>query len=495
MIANFPNVIYILAFDRVRVETALAEQDIPGRDYVEKILQVAVDIPAVPAHVLDKEIFSAIDKAISAVDQKGRFEENAWPDVFVEVIRPLVRNMRDVRRYAATIHGTVRDLNGQIALVDVLALEAIRIFLPDVFREMHSAVDGLTTTTDAFGSRGDLQHLKEQIDRLIRAAEAHSGVVRALIERVFPAARRHIGGSHYTDDWKHRWLRERRVAHTDILHLYLERVVGEGLRVFRDAEQAWARMADREAFDDYLRSLDVDRLRDVVASLETYEEDFGPEHVVAGAIVLLNLLPELPERPSGMFDLGTGFVVGRVVYRLVRSLKNPDAIEAAVKEILPQVVTLSSKLHLIEAVGYRDGVGHKLVSEAAASGFEEEWRSQVRAATPDFLAIEKEPLRVLFLAKRQADPAEPPIEIPDFPQMTVALLKSARTEVRSQAVGSRAVHRSARLRWDTLIAVYGDEGVLRERIEKAKATLGDSELLHLGDKYIGGWRPKEFEED
>ena len=47
--ANFPNIIYLLAFDRYRVEQALGEQGIPGRDYLEKILQIAIDLPAVPA--------------------------------------------------------------------------------------------------------------------------------------------------------------------------------------------------------------------------------------------------------------------------------------------------------------------------------------------------------------------------------------------------------------------------------------------------------------
>lgn len=55
--ANFPQVIYLLAFDRIRVEQALGEQGIPGRDYLEKILQIGVDLPAVPADVLNSQIF------------------------------------------------------------------------------------------------------------------------------------------------------------------------------------------------------------------------------------------------------------------------------------------------------------------------------------------------------------------------------------------------------------------------------------------------------
>ena len=68
------------------------------------------------------------------------------------------------------------------------------------------------------------------------------------------------------------------------------------------------------------------------------------------AIVLLNLLPDMPERPTARFAFGTEMVVTRVTYRLVRSLKDPAAIEDVVRQILPQLTTLSSKLSLINWV-------------------------------------------------------------------------------------------------------------------------------------------------
>ena len=495
--ANFPNVIYLLAFDRLRVEEALGEQGIPGRDYLEKILQIGIDLPAVPADVLNSQIFKSIDATLAKIEDPGRFDQNAWPDVFMEIIRPLIRNMRDVRRYAAAIHGTVRDLGGQVALGDVLALEAIRIFLPDVFRSMHGAVDGLTSTSDGYGGHGDPPHLKQQIDGLIKAAGERGEVVRHLIRRLFPGGQRHVGGSHYGGDWKNRWLRERRVAHEEVLRLYLERVMGERLQAFADAEKAWARMTDRDALESYLRSLEIERLQDVISSLEAYEDQFGHEHVVPATVVLLNLLPALPERQRGMFDLDTRLVVGRVVYRLVRALKDPQAVESAVREILPQVPSLSSKLELITDVGYREGAGHKLVSEDSAKTLEKEWRAVVRAANADSLSSEKELLRTLILTKRDADPNEPALAIPESPSVTHALLRSARSEVRSQSMGSRAVRRSPRLAWDALLELYGDETILRQRIEALKASQPDQigDLLELAEKYLGGWRPKDFGDD
>lgn len=493
--ANFPNVIYLVAFDRARVENALAEEGIPGRDYLEKILQVAIDLPAVPAHVLNKQIFAALDEALRLVDEPGTLDESVWPDVFMEIVRPLVRNMRDVRRYAAAVHGTARDLGARVALADLLALEAVRVFLPDVFGLMHDAMDGLTTTSGVtFGGYGERPELKAQVDALITAAGAeHEHVVRALVQRVFPAALRHVGGSSYGSDIKARWLRERRVAHEELLRLYLERVAGEGLQAFTDAERAWAVMADAAAFETYLRSLDVDRLQDVIASLEAYEDEYAPEHVVPGTVVLLNLMPELPERQRGMFDLDTRFVVSRVTFRLLRSLQDESAIEDATRVILPQLTTLSAKHEVISDIGHRENAGHKLVSEAVAADFEKEWRAEVQAAATEALVGEPELLRVLLIAKREADSGEPMLDIPTSPEMTLALLRSAFSEVRSQAMGSRAVHRSARLHWDVLVELCEGEDSLRQRIDELKAThpQGSDELLDLADKYLGGWRPKD----
>jgi hypothetical protein len=188
--------------------------------------------------------------------------------------------------------------------------------------------------------------------------------------------------------------------------------------------------------------------------------------------------------------------VGRVTYRLLRSLKDPAAVEAAVRQILPELTTLSSKFELILQIGYRENAGHKLVSENAAVEFERSWRAEVRASPVQRLLNEWDLARILFLAKREADPSEGPFNINPSPEFTLALLRAARSEVTSQSLGSRAVRRSPQLAWDALTELYGGEATLRERIESLKATRprGENDLLELADKYLGGWRPNTFGE-
>lgn len=404
--------------------------------------------------------------------------------------------MRDVRRYAAAISGTVRSLNGQIALADVLALEAIRVFLPDVFERLPSAVAALTTSNHGYGENQEQIRLKQEIDELLTASGNKVSVMRALIQRLFMAAQRHIGGTHYGGDWNRRWLRERRVAHSDILRLYLERIAGQGLIAFNHAERAWELMPVSQSFDEYLRGVNSEQVVDVIASLETYENEVNPERVAPGVTTLLNLIPSLPEQQRGMFSLGTAMIVSRVVYRLIRSQNSEAFVETTVRAVLPQLNTFFAKLTLIEMVGHREGVGHKLLPAAVAAELQQAWRVSLMSADADVLASEPELLRSLLVLSQGATTEEPPFLVPPDPRITHSMLLSGYSEALSQSMGNRAISRSPRLAWKVLTDLYGNEDVLRTRIEELKISdqTISPDLLQLAEKYLSGWRPKEFDE-
>ena len=209
--ASFPNLIYIVSCDRLRVEQALGEQapGLSGRDYLEKIIQWSYNLPEVPSHLLAQQLYKAIEHALADIENPGSFDEEVWADVRAEIVGPLIRNLRDVRRYAIAIRETVGGLDGQVALADVLALEAIRLFVPDVFRFLPGAIDGLTGMTQSVNRRLDRMRLqflenplleldewlKEQVDELFEAvkkdrepdaARTANGVTVATVDILFP---------------------------------------------------------------------------------------------------------------------------------------------------------------------------------------------------------------------------------------------------------------------------------------------------------------------
>jgi hypothetical protein len=121
---------------------------------------------------------------------------------------------------------------------------------------------------------------------------------------------------------------------------------------------------------------------------------------------------------------------------------------------------------------------------------EERWRADVRAANVSDLLKETDLLRVLYLAKKQASPDEPPLLIAAAPELTLALLRNARSDATIQAMDSRAIRRSPRLTWDVLIEVCGSEEALRTRLDHVRTAVpGDDDLFQLADRYSKGWRP------
>ena len=218
-------------------------------------------------------------------------------------------------------------------------------------------------------------------------------------------------------------------------------------------------------------------------------------HAVPSITVLLNLLPELPERKRGMFEFATRMVVSRVVYRLLKALPGEAEVEDVVRQVLPNLSTLSAKLELVNNVGHQEGIGHGLATESAATDFERDLRDEVRAAPVEDLTAEPELLRLLFVTLREAESGEASLAIDPEPRVTGALLESARSETRTQSMGSRAVQRSPRLAWDVLVELYGDETTLKDRLDDLRASEieADEDLLDLADEYLDGWRPDEFQ--
>ena len=493
--ASFPNVIYLVAFDRKRVEDALTEQGIEGRNYLEKIVQVSFDIPILPRGVLSSQLGRALSDALEDFSGIVRFDESRWTDILVETVLPLIRNMRDVRRYCASARGTVRALKDDIELADVLALEAIRVFLPDVYAGLSDAREALTQTGYSAGS----SEFKAQVEQLLNAGGKDRKVVSALIERLFPAGLRYIGGSNYGPDWLGNWLTARRVAHAEILGLYLERVAGEGLWAFTDAERAFTIIDDEDALDTFLRSIDLSRLEDVIAALENYEGRYPIRGVPSATIVLLNLLPILPERPRGMLGADARIVVSRVVLRLLRQLPSPDEVERVVRDILPKLSTLSSRFHLILLAGHQENAGHKLISASGADDLEGELAEAVRAAEPGELVQEWELLRLLYWASGRVPEGISALRTHDNLDLNAKILTDARAEVRIQTMDSRIVTRKQRLQWDVLIKLYGSEEALDQVINSLEAAQpADGSLIEaiaLARRYLGGWRPRDFGDD
>ena len=148
LIGRFPNLIYIVACDKEQVEESLSwgNDRRSGRKYMDKIIQYPVNLPEIPRRVVFDQVENRIKKIIESTDRHcdNAINSDRWPDIRSNIVFPLLNNMRDVNRFLAALPATFDNLKGTVAAVDLIALEAVRLFLPDVFIVLPTVIDVIT---------------------------------------------------------------------------------------------------------------------------------------------------------------------------------------------------------------------------------------------------------------------------------------------------------------------------------------------------------------
>lgn len=490
--ANLPNIIYVLVYDRARVEAALSDTGMNGRAYLEKIVQTTIDLPAIPQRAISQELGRSLEEMVDAVGDVKLFDADRWQDTFAEIIMPLVTNMRDVKRYSSSAQLAVATLKERVELGDVLALEAVRTFRPDLISSISQIRSTLTSPSSIYTADNSESPLaKSEIETFLDLCGDQRGLGKALIRRLFPAARRYIENNTYGSDWLDTWLRERVVAHPDILGLYLDRVGSKKLAAFDRAETAFGLISDATKFEAYLRCLEPGDLEDVISALRTFK-DFPEDGAVIALVAILNILPDIPERPRGMFDFGPRLMIGNLCYRILLGLPE-ETRETVVKMVMPQLTTLSSKFDLITTLAPGEDTEKNLISDTLESHLFENLAYQVETANSSELAREDQLLRLVYLPKRLG---REPISLADRHEtfFTVAMIRKACSESVGASLGNRALRRSLRINWDALVELYQSEESLLSALASIDHTqVSDDDLRYvaLAFEYAKGNRPND----
>ena len=491
--ASFPNLVYILAFDRGRVELALDEANVPGRAYLEKIVQLGFDLPAIQRSALQSQVLAELDRILGDLPAE-RFDPNRWPDVFVELIEPMFTNLRDVTRFATSARPTLALLGHEIDFVDLVALETIRVFRPEVFVQLPTMATELTRVRGHSLTSRDMSQEKAAIDRFVASAGEDDQVIRSLISRVFPAGRQYIENYSFGHESTNAWRASHRVAHIDWLSLYLSRLAPSELQGFRVAEVLFGALTDADQLRERLHAIPPDQLEDVLDALLGFADKYPVEAIVPASIELENLIADIPDRPrKGMFDFNRpDILVARVVLQLVLKLETETQRELATLEILPHIDTLSSKYEFVRMIGHLEGAGHKLVSAEFAEKLESELVSEILRSPSPNPAREWDAVRAYYFALDRA--GAPSLTNLEDAELIRSLFRSAKTTNMSQSMDSRSVNEQDVLWWDGLLKVMGSDDAIRAAVDALRAVDGATPIVALVDQYLSGWRPKSWDD-
>ncbi|EPQ8816096.1 KAP family P-loop NTPase fold protein [Pseudomonas aeruginosa] len=340
-LADFPNVIYLLAFDRDVAAQAIEQQSgLPSERYLEKIIQVPFELPPVDRVALRAALSKRLDEILADVPE-GSFDQSYWTNVYHDGIDALIQVPRDVVRFTNTLAVTYPAVRGEVNAVDFIALEALRVFLPGLY-------DVIRTNPDRFsGHSRDSRYGADE-----RTKEAfHTGWAqalpdqlqessKALIERIFPKT----GRMGYGSDWLAEWRRNLRACHPDVFPIYFRLTVPPGA-IRRGEMMALLSLAASPAdFGNALVQAREERRPDGMSKvrallerlMDHVEKDIPDAHIPTVIQALFDVGDALidPADERGMFDFGNVSRASRPVYHLLKRLsavRRADVLEAAMR--------------------------------------------------------------------------------------------------------------------------------------------------------------------
>lgn len=497
LMSELPHVVLLLAFDRQRVAKSLDQEEVEGAKYLDKIVQLSYEVPVLRKSALANALLTSLVNIVRNYDLVS-LDGEVWQRVHNDIVMPLLGTLRDVKRYVNALPATFEIVGQEVAQADLLGLEAVRVLRPRLFDALKAQATNLVDS-DSPSLLGKPQEIRdretqEALQGMLEQAADDRGFLQLLLQILFPATqRRHSSGS-YSETLLGTWRAQRRVACEEVLNIYLHGGLEEGALAWREIMELVEALTDEEKLVRILDDLDEQGLERALERLEDFEQEFPIEAASIAVPVLANRMGKLSDHASGMLFFSPRVKASRVILRLLRRIQNPKVLTDIMSSVLVKVDTLSGWQCLVELVGHRENIGHKLVSEEDAKGFEAQLVERLKSATTEQLMAEWDlcalTLRTVYRLEGK-DKDELAERLRHHLRQEGFIFTLLRTAVRYVRYNGNA---DKRLPWDDILVTFGDE--LKNAVDRLARSQSSKDLseydratISLAQKYALGWRP------
>ena len=186
-LADFPNTVYLLAFDYNIVVKALEDvqcnhgKDGNGKEYLEKIIQVPFQIP----YSNIDTIHNAFLKKIETISGKNINETLKETALLNDGIKPYIKSLRDLNRFANVFYLKYLLLSEETDLTDLLGLTCLQVFEPYLYSNLPKEKELLSE--NHYFANGTKDHLKNELTKFFNNVTINREIsARLILGCLFP---------------------------------------------------------------------------------------------------------------------------------------------------------------------------------------------------------------------------------------------------------------------------------------------------------------------
>jgi predicted KAP-like P-loop ATPase len=240
LVGEFPRIAYVLAFDNELIASALGRQfgkgeQANGYDYLEKIVQVPLQLPKAHKSSLRKFSLELIDKAIQ--DSSATLtpaEASEFVQKFDTAFLPALDNPRLAIRLSNSIAFSVPLVYQEVRLSDLLIIECIKVFYPNLYyyiRE-NSKVFLRSYSSRHISENGRPEFKKSVQEKLETVLSEYDEnlqePIKDMLTELFPNLKGLFGNHYMTDRKWEEWYRDQKICSMYYFDRYFSYVVKKG---------------------------------------------------------------------------------------------------------------------------------------------------------------------------------------------------------------------------------------------------------------------------
>lgn len=347
---SFSNFIYVLPFDRRTVQEKLKEEVEADPRFLEKMVQIDVNLPAIERATLDQFMTDYMNQLGERYEFSfERDFDERFGRIWREGVQHLITDLRTAKRYVNALAFTIPLVRGEVNYADFFGLEAFRLHFPATYEDVGSNRQFFTSVSLTLLGAAELAEKERTafFDGLITrgAGEDRKKILSAILSGIFPLFENHvrkvsIGYQAMSQEWS----REQRATSERCFNNYFVMAIRPG-----QVSDAWVRALIRSLNESSrVESTNVlqgairdmkgqGKLKAFLDSLVVFESDVDVERVdaVADAIAGTSDLLEYVSAPFSDTDFDVAI---RLVFLMAARVEETEAVG----QLLDKVVRTST---------------------------------------------------------------------------------------------------------------------------------------------------------
>jgi predicted KAP-like P-loop ATPase len=398
-IADFPNIVYLLTFDKRVVIDALREtQGISGESYLEKIVQSPFELPLPDRSSLYRLLLGNLETIMAGTPER-LFDQTYWGGVFMKGVEHFISTPRKINLLTNTLSVTYSAVRGEVNPVDFIGIETLRIFCSEAYNMIRNYPEKFTGRELVTSKLDQLRVFHESW--ITQVEEEDREAVKALLSRLFPKLENVWENLGFDLPVEGTWRKQLRICSPDIFPIYFHLALPQGTISSGEIMAILSLVDEPQAFAARLLELAAqmrpdgrNRLNAFLERMMDYTDtEIAPESIPPILACLLDVGDQLlrPEDElTGKLFIGNDHLMIQIILELLQRLPRDHrflALQEAIAQGRSVFISAKTYKELIKrSARYgteKDAKAQPLTGSADQANLEELVLSKVRAAVRD----------------------------------------------------------------------------------------------------------------